>query len=71
MKFRRDFWFFLPLALTPALLAAIKPNAMFADHVVLQRERPVPIWGTADLADKITVTFANQTTKTHSNTRPI
>lgn len=47
--------------------AAIQPNALFVDHLVLQREKPVPIWGTADPAEKITVTFANQTKTTEAN----
>lgn len=36
------------------------PN-VFSDHAVLQRDIPVPIWGTADAGEKITVRFAGQT----------
>lgn len=32
----------------------------FTDHMVLQRNMPVPIWGTADAGEKITVTFNGQ-----------
>jgi len=32
----------------------------FADHMVLQREMPVPIWGEADAGTTVTVTFAGQ-----------
>ena len=34
---------------------------MFSDHMVLQREMNVPIWGTADKGEKITVQFRDQT----------
>lgn len=33
---------------------------LFSDHAVLQRERPVPVWGWARPGDQITVTFAGQ-----------
>ena len=35
--------------------------AMFSDHAVLQRDRPVPIWGRARPGDKVTASFAGQT----------
>ena len=34
---------------------------VFSDNMVLQRERPVPVWGWADPGEKVTVTFAGQT----------
>lgn len=34
---------------------------IFSDHMVLQREQPVPVWGTADAGAQITVEFAGQT----------
>lgn len=34
---------------------------ILSDHMVLQREMKVPIWGEADPAERITVTFAGQT----------
>ena len=37
---------------------------LFADHMVLQRERPVPIWGWASPGDKIAVEFAGQRKET-------
>lgn len=33
---------------------------LFSNHAVLQRERPVPVWGWARPGDKITVSFAGQ-----------
>ena len=41
--------------------AEIKPAAIFGDHMVLQRDKPVPVWGTADPDEEVTVEFAGQT----------
>ena len=40
-----------------AAQAAPKPAPLFSDHAVLQREVPVPVWGTAAPGEKITVTY--------------
>ena len=50
-------WFFL----VGTALAAPNVSGLFVDNVVLQREMPVPVWGTADPGEKITVAFAGQT----------
>jgi sialate O-acetylesterase len=50
---------FFPLACSAQAEAA--PAAVFADHMVLQHGKPVPIWGWADRGDKVTVQFAGQT----------
>ena len=50
----------VPVAAAPAL----KPATLFSDHMVLQRDRPVPIWGTAPPDLKITVTFRDQVKST-------
>src|SRR5476649_2617705 len=34
---------------------------LFTDHAVLQRDKPVAVWGSADASEKVTVTFARQT----------
>jgi sialate O-acetylesterase len=41
--------------------AQVKPSALFSDHMVLQSGMSVPIWGTADAAEKITIKFNSQT----------
>jgi len=52
------------LALACALAAAgpahadPRPAAVFGDHGVLQRDRPVTVWGTADPGERITVRVA-------------
>ena len=40
-----------------AASADVVLNPMFGNHMVLQRERPLPVWGTASPGEKITVTF--------------
>lgn len=40
--------------------AALRLPAIFSDHMVLQREKTVPIWGTAEPGETITVKFAGQ-----------
>ncbi|HWZ96049.1 MAG TPA: sialate O-acetylesterase [Opitutaceae bacterium] len=37
---------------------------LFADHAVLQRDKPVPIWGRADAGESVTVTFHGDTVST-------
>jgi sialate O-acetylesterase len=44
-----------------ALRADVKPNALFTDHMVLQRDKPVKVWGTADSGETIKVTLGEQT----------
>ncbi len=39
-----------------AVLADVKPTRLFGDGMVLQHGMPVPVWGTADAAEKVTVT---------------
>jgi len=43
-----------------AARADVKPSPLFSDHMVLQSAMPVPIWGTADPGEKITVKFLKQ-----------
>ena len=47
-----------PLAAVHA--ADLKLASVFSDHTVLQRERPVPVWGWANPGDEVTVEFAGQ-----------
>jgi len=47
-----------PAAPQPAGLATA---AIFSDHLVLQREAKVPVWGTATAGESVSVTFAGQT----------
>ncbi|MEM7392307.1 MAG: sialate O-acetylesterase, partial [Verrucomicrobiota bacterium] len=40
--------------------AELKLAALFSDHVVLQCDRAVPVWGWADAGSDVTVKFAGQ-----------
>ena len=56
---------FLAAAVGPASLptrcdAAVKLPPVLSSHMVLQREMPVPIWGTAAPGEKVTVVFRQQ-----------
>jgi len=42
------------------LRADVTPAALFTENAVLQRDKPVPVWGTAAKGEKITVTFSGQ-----------
>ncbi|HEX8524796.1 MAG TPA: sialate O-acetylesterase [Tepidisphaeraceae bacterium] len=46
---------------SPISFAKIELPPLFADHMVLQRDREVPIWGKASPNEKITIEFAGQT----------
>jgi sialate O-acetylesterase len=41
--------------------AELKLGCLFADHMVLQRDKPVPVWGWAEPGAQVTVAFAGQT----------
>lgn len=41
--------------------AAPQPAPLFSDHMVLQRGMPVPVWGTAEPGEEVTVKFRGQT----------
>lgn len=41
--------------------ADLKLSSLFQDHMVLQRERPIKVWGWSDAGDKVTVSFAGLT----------
>ena len=55
----------LPLLLQTTLSGAeLRLADVFSDHMVLQREKPVPIWGTAPAGTPVTVAFADQEAST-------
>ncbi len=43
------------LALPPAASAEVRLPGFFGDHMVLQRQAPIPVWGRADPGERITV----------------
>jgi len=40
--------------------AAVQLASPFTSHMVLQRDQPVPVWGTADAGESVNVSFAGQ-----------
>ena len=44
----------------PAAYADVRLAKIFSDHMVLQRNVPVSVWGWADPGEKVTVAFAGQ-----------
>jgi sialate O-acetylesterase len=51
----------LAILTVPSALAALRMPQVFSDHMVLQRDQAVAIWGTADPGSKVSVRFAGQT----------
>ena len=61
-------FFFLAITLSISQLAEAQPLPsvlklpdLFASHMVLQQQKPIPVWGWAMPGDKVTVTMAGQT----------
>ncbi len=53
--------------LQPTAHADVKLPAIFGDHMVLQQEAKVPVWGMADAGEKVTVTVGDHTATTTAN----
>ena len=49
---------------TPMLRADVTLPKVFTDHMVLQREQPIPVWGWAEPAEKISVSLAGTLAET-------
>ncbi|HTU11364.1 MAG TPA: sialate O-acetylesterase [Allosphingosinicella sp.] len=47
----------LLLGSASAAMAEPRVNPLFSDHAVLQRGRPIPVWGTAEPGARVTVQF--------------
>ncbi|SNT34704.1 sialate O-acetylesterase [Granulicella rosea] len=58
MKFRS--LLFAHLALTAVASAEVKLSPLFSDHGVLQRDRPIPVWGTAAPGEAVQVKLGRQ-----------
>ena len=42
-------------------------SALFTDHVVLQRDRPIEVWGSADAGEEVTVTLSGATRRAQAD----
>ena len=54
----------LAVCLALPVAADVRLPAMFSEHMVLQRDVPVTVWGWAEVDEQVTVTIAGQTEKT-------
>src|SRR5215212_9296253 len=57
---RRTLLLLSALALAAPARADVRPHPLFTDHMVLQRDVPLPVWGTARPGEAVTVTLNNQ-----------
>ncbi|GIV19155.1 MAG: 9-O-acetylesterase [Armatimonadota bacterium] len=55
------------LLLAASAFADVRLARIFSDHAVLQRGKPVPVWGTAEPGEKVTVEFRGQKVSTTAN----
>lgn len=49
------------------VLADVQLNGMFGDNMVLQRGKALPVWGTAEAGEDVTVTIGTQSLATKAN----
>lgn len=54
------------MSISIVFLAAIQLASPFADHMVLQRDRTVPVWGTGEPGEVVAVEFAGQRLETQA-----
>ncbi|HEX3797373.1 MAG TPA: sialate O-acetylesterase [Verrucomicrobiae bacterium] len=58
---RRAFgWMVVLFSMTAQIHATVRLPAIFGDHMVLQQEAKLPVWGWAAPGETVTVTFAKQ-----------
>src|SRR5215831_13911212 len=58
---RKIFLLLLTLGSSIQIFANVSLPKIFGDNMVLQRNKPIPVWGWADANEKITVQFNHQT----------
>ena len=61
---KRSFAFVVLTLMMFKSFATVKPNSLFSDNMVLQRGIAVPLWGTANEGEKVTVEFNGQKAST-------
>lgn len=49
------------------MMAQLSVPSFFSDHMVLQREKPINIWGTASAGERISVTLGNAQKSTRTD----
>ncbi|WP_255025357.1 sialate O-acetylesterase [Coprobacter tertius] len=61
--------FLLTFAISPLINAQIKLPGIFSNNMVMQRNSPVKIWGTADKKEPVEITFKGEKYKTRANSK--
>jgi len=56
----KKYWVYFLLGVAATAHADVQLNGLFTDNMVLQRDQRVPVWGTADPGEEVTVEFAGQ-----------
>lgn len=59
--------FVLLFSLVPALFADVRLPKIFSSHMVVQRDRPIHIWGWAEPDEAVTVTFGSESAPATAN----
>jgi len=60
MKKQLVLWIIAPLLSISPVFATVQLASGFSDHMVLQRGKPVPVWGTGSVGESVHVSFAGQ-----------
>ena len=60
---------FAAVLTTGAAFARVELATPFSDYMVLQRDRAVPVWGTADPGERICVSFAGSSVETTADAK--
>ena len=55
----------------PSIQAEVRLAGILADHMVFQRDQKIPIWGTADPGEHISVEFSGKTRETSADSAGI
>jgi sialate O-acetylesterase len=58
---------FCLLLTSQSILAQLKIAKVFTNHVVLQRQKPIPVWGWAKPNESVVLTLAGQKQTTQAN----
>lgn len=58
---------FIFLLLVPLARAEVNLAPLFRDHAVFQRDKPIPVWGTAEPGEEISLTFKGQSRQTRAD----
>ncbi len=62
---------FCALLIAQMAFAQVKLCRLFSDHAVLQRQKPLPVWGSAQPNEALTVRLAGQIQKTTADTEGV